>query len=217
MISILFSLLLLTPAHAKVKGFCKPLKELQAEVLSCDENDHYLDAAIDCLEGLEKDSAKDANALGLAIFSGGAQAKSFSDGSLNFAQAKGVLAALLLEAQTRKVEIENYGRNVNFPEDFDNPEIVKGEPDKFLAGSECYHRAGTVMESVLQEMEKHIGQIEKAQAEVNKAAAKLKGDASALGSENTAAHGKGKGTATVPSGTEKKSGSDITGTEQEKP
>ena len=212
---LLFTLWMAAAAHAGVNAaFCKPLKDLQAQVLSCDQNDYYLDAAIDCLEGLEKDSVKKFGALGLSPL-GGTQAKSFEDDNLNLGEAKILLASLLFEAQTRKVEIENYGRNINFPEDFDNPEIVNKDPEKFLAGSDCYHRAGVVMESVLEEMEKHIGELKAAQNALARAQRKLK-DAG-LNSEDRlkAAHGRpGIGSATVPR--PKNTNSDITGTEQDK-
>lgn len=217
MMYLTLTLTLLGAPPALAAGYCRPLAELQKLVLSCDQNDYYLDAAIDCLTGLEKDSVKKADALGLKVFAkGGNQAVSLGEAGVNLSQAKVVLAALLLEAETRKIEVENYGRNVNFPEDFDNPVLVDKHPGKFLAGSDCYHRAGTVMESVLEEIEGHIRQIKSAQAAVTAAQRKLEKADVKSGGGAKAVSGATPGEGAATGKPAQNGSSDITGTEEEK-
>ncbi len=209
----LLLLLLLAPlcAHAVL---CKPLKDLKKQVFSCEQNDYFSEAAILCLEGFEGGAKKKAEAIGLTLFkSGNAQAQSIAGNSLNLEKAQALSALLLVEALARKAEVEDYGRNINFPEDFDNPLIVNHDPEKFLGDSHCYRRAATIHESVLEELEKHIAELKSLQnatAQILEAQKGASLESAGISAKST--KGKGSGEKTIP-GT---GPSDITGTAEEK-
>lgn len=140
-------------AHA---SYCKPLKELLRAVDSCDQNERYAEAAVDCLESLERRVAAASQGLALAMkaHQGGKQDKSFGSSKADYRLSEQTLNLLLAQTEASAKEVLAYGKNVVFPEDFDSDEAVAGNVEGFLR-EPCFSDTHDILDSVLGELKRH--------------------------------------------------------------
>jgi hypothetical protein len=199
--------------HAKPPALCKPLSELQKQVENCEQNDYFTEAAILCLESFEGRVKATAALLNLNT-NAGAQSQAFQRTKAELEKSRALAAALIAEGTLRFKEIIAYSKNIAFPEDSDNPEIVGGDFKKFLAGSQCYKRTGAVLESVMENMNKNLKNLKAAEASLALAVGEAGARATGLDSGSVPAAAKAtkaQGPKRIPSGHQKPGVSDVTG------
>lgn len=157
-------------AHAaKPLVFCTKLADLKKKALTCGENHVFADAAIACVTKLEAEVKAVSHLLDAALKKGvvaGEKTQGTSQGSAErgYGNTRTTLGALVTMAQMSRNEVAAYGKNVVFPEDSDNPEIVGPDLHAFLKGSECYSGNVVLIQQVLNDFDRHIQQLSAAYA-----------------------------------------------------
>ena len=111
----LVALLLASPAALAAPKFsCVSADELDKRTEECRDNHHYTKAGQDCLQKLEA-----------LLKSGGAKDRE----------------KFLATAKIAKGYISSYRDNIYYPEDWDAPEELIGDPVDFLDSQKCYAEA----------------------------------------------------------------------------
>jgi hypothetical protein len=203
---------------------CHAPEELEAKVSSCDDNAIYSEAAVLCLEKIDKNIEKAKSVAALSLKKNTNSTRSAQDGTLaggksGYEISVATLEGLLLMAQKSKKEIEEYKNQTVFPEHFGEPAFMKAGKDQFLAMNDCYSENQKLIRNVVKQVNKRIRELESALVESRK----LEGIS---GNHQTGLVGEQKGAPKTKLDKESESStpkgpsyrkSDITGTEKLKP
>lgn len=129
--SKLFLLFLLGAAPQAIAGpkfSCASADELDARTKDCSDNHHYVKAGEDCLQKLE------------ALMKNGRESK------------ESVLAA----AKAAKKQVSAYRDDIYYPEDWDAPEELIGDPVDFFDSQKCYAEARDSLKKAEETIDRYI-------------------------------------------------------------
>lgn len=166
MILLLLIAMIFSAAPAEA-AYCRDFKSLKKKVEFCDDNEHYSEAAVLCLQALEKQVAAATKAMDKSLAKPGersAQKDSLDNTDSNYKLSAATLNVLLAMAKGGAAEVLRYAESLELPEDADNEQITKGDVDGFIMQAECYSRADKVMNKVLGRYLHHILSLERAKA-----------------------------------------------------
>lgn len=213
-------------ANALVKLACPTTESFEEDVKECEDNGKIAQAGIDCTTSLEKaiqeQSAVAAKAMSasntkIVDKGGNAQTHNFAGSGADYAITQATLAELIAAAKKARNQVEDYHMNIYYPEDFDAPEEMIGDPEEFIAESECFGENKRGLMGLVDKIDRHIADLEK-----TKALASAKGLTSGSrqeGMQNSLVKGakdtKAVGSKT-PKGTSTNGKSDITGVKEDK-
>lgn len=225
---ILFALLLQAPA-AQAAISCRSTSAIDAQAQTCEDNESFADAGVECLENLQELVNKKAKEAAAAM--GAANTKNVGDevnkqtntfqGSLEDYQiSQDALNQLLLDAQATKAMVAEYLKDLYLPDGFEIVENTDNDIDGFVSQFPCFAENEETLKWVGEDVDKIISDLTKA-----KNAAAKKGGTSesrhgsmdsdpASGPKAKATKGKG-GSTGQRSGKSQRSTSDVTGVEQD--
>ncbi len=206
-------------AHAAIPSItCTNPERLNSEVQSCDGNSRYGEAGLSCTKQFEQLVQQQAGAASKKMGASNAgvgshQAQNFSGAASDYNISKETLDELIRAGEHTKTQVEAYLQNIVYPEDFDAPPAVIGDPIEFLDKEGCYSENRDGLENLLDTIDDHLEDLAKA-----KAASVARQDTSS-GREGNLNNSLVKGAAStkaqgakVPSGKSQNGASDVTGT-----
>lgn len=159
------ALLLLFTAESAFASYCASPAAFRPKVQDCDDNEYVAEAAVLCLDKLEaavKGATKDLRTAADKLAVTNNQQTSQTDSSGYYGLSQDKLNALLAAGQAARAEVLAYQNEVKWPEDWDNEEIT-GTSDhdfeEFLASEPCHHDAKTLIDRIVQEIDKHLADL----------------------------------------------------------
>jgi hypothetical protein len=137
----LFASLLMAPAaFAAPKFTCVSAEELDQRTQECSDNHHYAKAGEDCLKKLE------------GLVKSGRQSK------------EEILAA----AKSAKKHVSAYRDDIYYPEDWDAPEELIGDPMDFFDSEKCYAEARDSLKKTEEAIDRYIAEYGSGRGRPNK-------------------------------------------------
>lgn len=221
-------------AAPAVKVECPSLENLMEEAEECSDNGRFGEAGISCVKALEdairqqaelaRASMKASNEKHTGEQAGNAQTHNFAGSGANYQISRTTLEELIAAAKGTRASVNSYLNGIYYPEDFDAPEEVIGDPIEFLDNNACYNDNRIGLENLVKQVDKKIAELEAALSESQK---RETGSNQREIGQGTAGLGKvtgGKNTGPpkpLPSGSAKggaspRTKSDITGTKESK-
>lgn len=174
--ALLFSCLFQSPFAAEAAKAppleCLDAEQLNSKVQGCEGNSLYGEAALSCMQkfrALVKDRTKGAaaqmkaNAKDLAK-EGAGQSQNFAGAEADYAVSQATLGELIEAGKLVSKQMDSYLDNIVFPEDFDAPEELIGDPVAFLDNSGCYSENRDGIENLLDDLDDEIANLEKAKS-----------------------------------------------------
>lgn len=154
---------------AKEKLYCHNIKELQASVTDCDQNEYFAEAGVLCLEALEAEVKIAKAKLSASMTARNkatkkAQGKTFDTSEGNYANAASVLAALIVRTQSTIKEVRRFAENLAMPEDADEPEVTGQSLEQYLDSEPCFSESRDVLDNVLTDLNEHLKDLQATQA-----------------------------------------------------
>lgn len=231
MINYLAALMLgLMPASAgaAVKISCPSLQSLEENASECGDNNYFQQAGRQCLKAFEKaiqqrsvlaQAQLAASNLALVDKAGNSQNHNFGGSEADYDISQEALAELIDAGKKARNSVDDYLKHIYFPEDFDAPEEIIGDPMEFLDNNACYAEVESDLKSVLKKIDQHLAELAK-----TKEASKIRGNTSGSreGLQNSLTTGVSRasdgsaGAQPVPKkGNSQKSNSDITGIKED--
>lgn len=143
---------------------CSPVKEMNKSTKGCNDNYIYTDAAYACADKfyleLEKKEGEILTKLTEANEKsqekGLQQSKELDTAKLGYGYSATELANLIKSGKQSLANLKNYLFYIHYPEDFDAPEEVIGDPVKYLLNSKCYSENVDEIESLIEDLENDI-------------------------------------------------------------
>lgn len=139
---------------------------------NCEENNEkFAKAGQDCLKTLEaaiQARASVANVqmaasnLAKTVTSGNGQTNNFSGANADYGISQQALADLIEAAKKARRAVEGQLSHIYYPEDFDAPEEVIGDPMDFLNEVSCYSDNEKSLKKTIKTIDQHIADLEKA-------------------------------------------------------
>lgn len=221
------SLTLCLTLSAQARAGCPTLESLDNPDGDCASNGDYVDAGISCFLGFEnlvKERAGVASgtmkATNKAQVMGkkNSQLQDFTAALTNAKTAKGTLDKLIAEGKATLASLEGYSKNIYFPEDFDAPPSVIGNPWEFAKSTPCYNEPREMLLDMRERTSKYISQLEAARKIVDgldtKNAANSKSLDNGVATRTPASATKGRGSVSVKKGHSRNPSSTVTGVEE---
>lgn len=206
---------------------CQIGESLEKDGQDCESNSVFSKAGEACVSSVEKTIKGKSGEVALALAASNlahtgdgnnAQSSNFTGAAADYAISLAALQDLIRAAKVVRVKVADLPNHIYYPEDFDAPEEVIGNPVEFLDSQDCYNDARTSLERSLKKIDKQIADLEKSYKAAAARGNVSSGRASDTTSLNNAAGEKdGKNTApTLPNykGEDKKRQSDISGTKE---
>jgi hypothetical protein len=128
-------------------GACSSLKELDAKSDECADNKNYLDAGKSCVRMFE---TVVSNITKVPID----ELAKTADKSKKISKAQS--EQIFTDAKKVKSILSAYRDNIFFPEDWDAPEEVIGEADKFLYSHRCYSQANEGLRKMEENIDSYV-------------------------------------------------------------
>jgi hypothetical protein len=202
------------PALAGSNLFCRPLSDLRKQVQDCEQNDYFAEAGVVCMQNFQERAKTAAASLGLGTDLN-AQNQAEQRTKTDLDRSSKQLGLLILEGAGRMAEILDYSKNILLPEDADSPQFAGPNLRAFLSDSRCYRRAASVLEAVLEDMQRNLSKLKNAQAMLAKASGVAASRSTSLDSAGPGAakSTRGKGGA-LPAGSDKPQTNDVTGVQE---
>lgn len=214
---------------------CTPVASLDNEEDDCDSNGKYVDAGMACLKALQDRIKAETGTARRQLRSsqnqnigGGrnSQENTLAGATDGYQISQATLQGLIAAAKIAKANVDSYLGNIYYPEEFDAPREVIGDPEEYLNSEQCYAEPRDLLNDMLDKIDQHIADLEKAKAaSAGLESGSTQNDAG-LGTQTAprtrAGTTRGQGatrTRQAPQGQAGARGSDISGTErlQKKP
>jgi hypothetical protein len=167
---LLSAAMLLLAFSGAARAGCIPLGKLDNEEDDCLNNGKYVESAISCFvdfESLVKAKAgvaagqlEQSNAAHLANGKN-SQANGEAGGASDYKIAVATLDGLIAAGKAARSSIDSYSKNIYFPEDFDAPPEVIGDPMGYLDSSPCYAEPRDMLQDMLQRADLYIADLER--------------------------------------------------------
>ena len=214
--AFLFSITATAPnAHA----LCLPFAATKTKILRCEDNFQLGHMADQCLSLLTREvTANKQNVASLGATDSQQGAMKENKSALD--RAVNQLDALILKAESAKLAVGTYGKNLFMPEDYDNPKLTGMSTANYLSSVRCYSVPNQVIQEDAEMIELMLDDLKKIRASASGKSATTAGQAEKLNSGSLAPLPSAKPgpNAPVPAGP-KLPGyrpSDISGTKEEK-
>lgn len=210
---------------------CTSLKTLEKPNGSCSDNGAYLTAGVECLEALEALINAKTGVLSAAMSASNQaytndkvnkQTNTFAGTTQDYNMMISTIDSLIKSAKVAKGQVAKYQKSLFYPEEWDAPKEVIGDPDTFFDSHQCYAEPRDALSRVQEELDVHIEDLENAK----KAAAQLRANSQgreskldeAAGSEGAVANtsGDGGGKKQGASGKSPKGESGVSGQEEDR-
>ncbi len=195
---------------------CVPLQKIEQASGTCADNGKYADVGMHCLDKLE-DFIKTQNAKAQFLLvqadknTNAAQTGTFAGANASYKIAADAFTEALTAAKRAQWYVTSYISNIYFPEDFDAPREVIGDPVEFLNKSQCYAEPRDILKLILGDISKHISNLEAAKT------AALKGSFLSTIQEGNLSQTKSLPTGSVMGGQGVSGGNAATGTGVKRP
>jgi hypothetical protein len=154
-------------AHAA----CFTAASLDNENDNCLSNGKYVDAGITCFTGFEaavkKQSVVTSKLLGASnqAHVGGdanAQKSGMAGSQADYQIANATLDALIAAGKAARASLVSYSKDVYYPEDWDAPSEVIGDPVAYLNNSPCYAEPRDMLQDMVSRTDGYLNDLENA-------------------------------------------------------
>lgn len=171
-IFLLASLITISPAQAAKPLFsCVTADSIDDGQGDCEVNQKFSTAGLECLQTLEaaiQARSKVANAqmnasnIANTVTKGNAQNHTFQGGGANYDISQQALAELINAAKVARATVSGQMDHLYYPEDFDAPQEVIGDPMEFLTNTSCYGENEKILKDAVKRIDQHIADLQKA-------------------------------------------------------
>ena len=161
------------PAKAAIGLQCATPESIEESAEECDSNDSFTTSGQNCVTSLEnmikartavinkQMAAAQAAGIGQA---GNAQNHDLATSNVDYTTAQNTFADLTKAATSARTTVDSYLDHIYFPEDFDAPEEVIGDPETFLDESPCFADNEAAIKAQVAKLDKDIADLLKSKA-----------------------------------------------------
>lgn len=170
---ILLALFWSMPAPAAVSIICHSVKDLSERTEDCEDNKYFAKAGADCMRAFDRAVKEQSDVVAKLLQAsnqeqidqaGNAQHHTFGGSASDYKIAVNNLNMLIVAAKIARATVDGYLNSIYYPEDFDAPPEVIGDPMEYLDNSACYAENEKSLKGILRDMDKKIVDLEKAKA-----------------------------------------------------
>lgn len=214
------------PSHAAIQASCTSVSSLDEATTGCEDNAQFTQAGRKCLQSLEDLIAAQTKVAATQLAAANAKVNATNNAQnvglqgarADYAISQQTLANLIASAKEARRNVDGYLNHIYYPEDFDAPAEVIGDPVKFLDANDCYSDNERALKSALDQIDKHIRDLERTKSVAmqhgNVSGARESGLQQSL-NKSVSNKKSGQGSATAVQGQDTGHGSDVTGVEKD--